>query len=563
MSNYQIGRFEASIVDGLKNGTLTDCFRWANRRRIIKNVVTAENESYSDVYHPWVREMHNSWAPFNYAMKGAQTGVTEVGINRAFYIIDKMKRDVLYVLPTNKVAVDFSKARFGSALAMSPYIASMFTDTNSVGLKMAGPNTLYIRGSRGDSNLVSVPVSELILDELDRMEQTQIELALTRLDGQLVKHVWGISTPTIPDFGIHKYYQGSTQEHFVFPCPCCSKKIELIWPDSVQICGEHATDIRCNDSYYKCTECGGRIEHQDKPNFLRKAWWEPFAVNANPDVRGFYINQLYSFTKTPGELVSHYFAGTGEEAAEIEFMNSRVGKPFIGNGARIDDTMLTNSIGGHSKQDARPTGNKNRRRIITMGVDRGKWNFVEVTEWFMEGGFDMNANATAKVLFETKFLDEHFDMTMDSLMQEWQVLGCVLDADPGEMEARRFARRFPGYVWLSRYRRGPTAKEIQVSEEDSGAPMATVDRSHWLSASLGRFKSDPTRIILPRDVSEEYKSHMKSLVSTYQKDKEGNPRLVFVNQNPNDHFAHARTYSEIALPLCAARETNRDITNYK
>ncbi len=563
MSDFQTDLFESAILDGMKNSTLTDCFRWANRRRIIKNIVTAESETYSDKYHPWVREMHNSWAPFNYAMKGAQTGVTEVGINRAFYIIDKMKRDVLYVLPTNKVAVDFSKARFGSALAMSPYIASMFTDTNSVGLKMAGANTLYIRGSRGDSNLVSVPVSELILDELDRMEQSQIELALTRLDGQLHKHVWGISTPTIPDFGIHKYFNGSTQEHFVFPCPCCGRKIELIWPDSVQICGEHATDIRCNESYLKCTECKGRIEHHEKPNFLAKASWESFAPNANPDVRGFYINQLYSFTKTPGELVSHYWNGVGDEAAEIEFWNSRVGKPFIGDGARIDDTMLANAIGQHSKQDPRPSGNKNRKRIITLGIDRGRWNYAEVTEWFMEGGFDMNANATCKVLFEHKFLDEHFDMTVDAMMREWQILGCVLDADPGPMEARRFARRFPGYVWLCRYRKGPTAKQIQITEDEDGAPMATVDRSHWLSSSLGRFKTDPTRIILPRDVSEEYKTHMKALTSTYQKDDDGNPRLIFVKQGDADHFAHARTYSEIALPLCAARETNRDITNYK
>lgn len=42
---------------------------------------------YSDKYHPWVREMHDSWAPFNWAMKGAQLGVTEVAINRALYTI--------------------------------------------------------------------------------------------------------------------------------------------------------------------------------------------------------------------------------------------------------------------------------------------------------------------------------------------------------------------------------------------------------------------------------------------------------------------------------------------
>ena len=560
MRELELGEFEASFVDGLKTRTLTSCSRWATRRRIMGGDF---NGAYSMKYHPWCREMHDSWAGFNYAMKGAQLGVTEVAINRAFYVIDKLKKNVLYVLPTTKTATDFSKARFSGALALSPYLRDMFTDANSVGIKQAGANTLYIRGSRGDSNLISIDVSELILDEVDRMDQKQVWLALERLSGQLTKHVWGISTPTIPDYGIDKLYAGSTQEHFMFKCPLCSVRTELVWPECIQICGEHVTDIRVRDSYLKCKECGGKLEHQDKPNFLANAWWEAFDKNANPDVRGFHINQLYSFTVQPWELVTAYFRGLGDELAQIEFHNSKLGKPFIGDGAKVDNAMLDRAVGGHAKNDPRPTGNKSRQRYITMGIDRGKWNFVEVCEWFIDGyGFDLNANATCKVLYEGKFLDEHFDMTVDALMREWQVLACVLDADPGPMEARRFARRFPGYVWLCRYRRGPTAKEIIVSEDEDRSPMATVDRSHWLAASLGRFKTDPSRISLPKDVSHEYREHMKALTSTYVRDDYGNPKLEFVKTGA-DHFAHARTYAEIALPLCAARETNKDITSFQ
>ena len=161
---------------------------------------------YSWKYHPWVREMHDSSASFNYAMKSAQAGVTEVAINRALYVLDKLRRDVLYVLPTALNASDFSKARFATALALSHKLAEIFTDTNTINLKQAGANTLYIRGSRGDSNLKSIPVSELFLDEIDEMDQKQIWLALERLSGQVHKHVWGISTPTIPNYGIHKLY---------------------------------------------------------------------------------------------------------------------------------------------------------------------------------------------------------------------------------------------------------------------------------------------------------------------------------------------------------------------
>ena len=143
-------------------------------------------------------------------------------------------------------------------------------------------------------------------------------------------------------------------------------------------------------------------------------------------------------------------------------------------------------------------------------------------------------------------------------MREWQVLTCVIDADPWILECRRFARRFPGHVYLCRYRRGVTAKEIAISDEGDDAPVITVDRSNWLSAALGRFKTDPSRIFLPCDVSMEYREHMKSLVGTYERDEFGNPIYVFKETGP-DHFAHARAYAEIALPLVAVQVTDKDV----
>lgn len=553
-----LGALRDSVVDGLKNRSLTSCYRWSTRRRIIQDVETNEPGQYSARLHPWVVAMHDSAASFNYAMKGAQLGVTEVAINRALYVIDKMKRDVLYVLPTATTASDFSKARFGGALSLSPYLQSMFTDTNAVNLKQAGSNSLYIRGSGGKGNLVSIPVSELFLDEVDRMEQKQVWLALERLSGKLKKCVYGISTPTIPDFGIHKLFMGSTQEHFVFKCPCCSRLTELIWPDCIEIVGEHVTDIRCAESYLKCKECKGRLEQQDKPNFLKNAYWEAMDKNANPDVRGFYINQLYSFTISPGELVVAHFRGTGDELAEKEFHNSKLGLPFIANGARVDDGMLNRSIREYSMNDDRPS---RAGRMITMGIDRGTWCHYVIRESFFDKmGIDLNANAQAKILAVGKFRDVDFDQRVDELMREWQVLACVVDPDPGREIARQFARRFAGYVWLCQYRAGKVAKEIVLSE-DGDVEIATVDRSAWLSITLGRFKSDPPRIVLPRDIPGEFLEHMKALVSTYTRDDLGNPVLDFINTKA-DHYAHALAYSEIALPLCASTQTSSDIKKF-
>lgn len=545
-----------TIADGLRDRTLTSCSRWAANRRVMSGDFAG---AYSWKHHPWVKELHDSWAPFNVAMKGAQLGVTEVAINRAFYIIDKMKRDVLYVLPTTLTASDFSKTRFGGALALSPYLKNLFTDTNSVGLKQAGSNSLYIRGSRGESNLVSIPVSELILDEVDRMQQKAISLALERLTGQLQKHVWAISTPTIPEYGIHKLYAKSTQEHFFFRCPSCSRRTELVWPECVEIIGESVNDQRCNDSFLKCKECKAKLPHEAKPDFLSRGEWEATVSNPNRDFRGFHVSQLYSFTVTPGELVVAHHRGFGDEFAAKEFNNSKLGLPYIGTGARVTDEMIDAAIRDHTTADDRPK--IGGQRFITLGADQGKTGYIVINEWLINGppGNDINAVALPKVVWFGKFGEDDWNL-LDDLMREWQVLYAVIDADPQINEARRFCKRFHGYAAVCRYRRGQSAKEIAVAEDDSGVPMLTVDRTNWLTATLGRFKSKPPRIQLPRDIAHDFREHLKSLVRTYERDEHGNPTATFVEIGP-DHFAHALNYAEIALPMAASITSGQDITN--
>lgn len=550
-----LANLKSSITEGLDTQTITSCSRWAIKRRIMGGDFSG---AYGFKWHPWCRGPHDSRASLNCCMKAAQTGLTEVGINRAFYILDVLKRDVLYVLPTATIATDFSKGRFGPALSLSPYIKSMFTDVNTVGLKRTSANTLYIRGSRGDANLISIPISELILDEMDRMDERKIEEAMERLSGQLRKCVWAISTPTLPNRGIHALYQTTTQEHFMFKCPCCNKWTELIWPDCIEIIGEAIYDPRCHESYLKCKECGGKLEHQDKPNWLKTGQWIVTEPNSDTDRRGFHINQLYSFTVSPGEIVIAHLRGLGNEAILTEFHNSKLGVPFISANAQVTDVKLDACIGTHTMTAARPK--RGGHRLITMGIDTGTWNYVEVSEFlFEELGRDVNTAAECKPLWMGKFHEDDAWEQFDRLMVEWQIIHCLIDADPYPYLARQFARRFPGYVTLTRFRRGVSQKEVNITKDPNKADMAVVDRTNWLDCALGRFHTN--RIKLPVDVPLEYRDHIKNLVRTYKQDENGNPVAEYVSLGP-DHYGFARCYSELALPFGASYVRGQDIKTF-
>ena len=547
------------MVSSLRTKTITSCSRWAQQRRIMGGDFSGP---FGFKYHPWAREPHDSLASFNVSMKAAQMGFTEIGINRAFYILDILRRDVLYVLPTSLNASDFSRSRFAPALNYSKYIKSMFTDINTVNLKQAGANTLYIRGSRGDSNLKSIPVSELILDEVDEMDQDQIWLAFERLSGQITQNIWAISTPTLPNRGIHKLYQSTSQEHFFFQCPHCSKKIELIWPESFELCGETVHDPDCAKSYLKCTECGHKLSHKQKPEYLTKGFWEPTVSNYDKDQRGFNVNQLYSFTVSPHKIAMAYLRGMGDEGAMSEFHKSKLGQPYIPDGGQVTDDKIDRCINtGYLSSDPRPL--RGGDQFITLGVDQGDWVHMVVTEWFFEEfSRDINVMAVAKNRWHGKFnakVEGSWDR-LDQVMAEWQVLHCIIDADPNTLEARRFAQRFPGYVTLCRYRRGIPQKDIQLTEDLNRVMMATVDRTNWLDCALGRFHVED-RIQLPGDTSLEYREHLKNLVRTYEKDDLGNLTATYVKTGA-DHFAHAQCYSEIALPLAASYVRGQDIKSF-
>jgi len=124
--------------------------------------------------------------------------------------------------------------------------------------------------------------------------------------------------------------------------------------------------------------------------------------------------------------------------------------------------------------------------------------------------------------------------------------------------AYEFACRFWGHVKLCFYGKSQQAKTISIDPDDSQHKI-TVDRTSWLDVALNRFHIDT--IALPNDTSLEYREQVQNLIKRYRKDASGNPIGEYISIGA-DHFAHARCYSEIALPLAASLTTNQNVRIY-
>lgn len=536
-----MGALRERVISGLKRKSITKVSEWAEMYRIMGPPFPGP---WSFTYHPWLREMCDSQAEVLVGRKAAQMGFTEVALNLTFATLDLEGSSVLYVLPSIKPdATDFSTSRFDPALEASEHLSKLFTDVKNTGHKRAGHANLYIRGSRSRSQMKSLPAAKVIFDEVAEMVQENITLAMERMSGQRKKQAFLLSTPTIARANIDAWYLDSDQRFFAFKCPRCGRFTELIFPDCLVITSDDYKSSEVRDSYLVCKECKGKLEHEQKQYWLKNGIWVPKYQNRNYE--GHSISQLYSSTVKPHELAVSYLKGQYNPEDEQEFFNSKLGLPHEVKGARVTETHIINCIikGGHK------SGPGKQNSLVTMGVDVGKWLHFEIVEWFVKdfNTVDINTAAVARVLEAGKVL--HFE-ELDRKMIEYKVNFGIGDAEPEGRKMLEFCQRFWGQFKRCRYVQGITGRQLNISKNQS-EHLISVDRTSWMDVALGRFKK--STIMLPADISEEYKHHVRAPVRVYKKDRNGNPTGRYVTEaNEADHFAHARTYCEIALPIAAS-----------
>jgi hypothetical protein len=542
-----LDQMREKISTGLKRRAITTCSKWAESYVVLGGSFPGP---FRTEHYPWMKGMLDSTARVNIGQKSAQMGYSVVALNKTLYTLDIERLSCLYLLPTKfPDATDFSSTRFNPMLEMSPHLASLFSDVKNINTKRAGSAALYIRGANSRSGLKSIPVSFIVFDEYDEMPEENIPLARERMSGQLKKQEWLISTPTAPEILINAEFLESTQEHFIFPCPSCSRHIEL-GEENLVVTADSILDTSIKDSHFICTQCKAVLPHAAKPDFLSKAQWIPLG-SKDYERRGFYINQLYSPTIEPFELAVAKLRALTNLHAEQEWYNSKLGLPHLTNGARVNDEQIEKAkhLGGGYTKGPRPA------KIITMGVDVGRVLHFVIAAWHVKQmGNDLNVMSQCQVLAEGSV--ESFDQ-LDRLIKDYQVYFTVIDSRPETRKAYEFAQRFFGRVKLCYYANNLKGSNAMNVPKEPGSHSVSVDRTSWMDMALGRFHNGT--IMLPRDISQEYREHVKSPMRLYKEDATGHPVGYYKNKGP-DHLGHAQTYAEIALPLAASLATNRDVS---
>jgi hypothetical protein len=331
----------------------------------------------------------------------------------------------------------------------------------------------------------------LLLDEVQEMTLSQIEKVSERLSASEYRYRLLGSTANWPGLDIHHFYKQGTQHRFHTKCPTCgaAKPLDDYFPACIKR-DEDRADMGLAAYRYVC-ENGHWIDDSQTGE------WIPH--NPGAAITSAHFHQLLSPDMTPGEIMEKFTTSTDKK----NFYNRVLGKPFM-DPNQIPVTMdhMMNCV-AHGKAAALEW--KTNSQESYMGIDQmGNHNVVVIKERLPDG-------RQAVVHLEEIYSVDPFERCSE-LMDKYAVAVCVVEINPNYNDAKRFAGRHPGRVFICNsfgaiaddmlvWGDAPKldVSERRTDEAERDRWTVRIDQFKCMSTSLARFTGKTPLCLFPDD----------------------------------------------------------------
>lgn len=286
-------------------------------------------------------------------IKPSQVGATEIGINLCAYTIDYNPARLLYVMPDETLAKDFSVDRLQKAFQATPSVAEKLKGSEkSKALAIRFPGGfIRLAGAQSPAKLASWAIPRVVMDEVDKYprwsgkEASPIELVIERTKNFPWRKILSMSTPTTEAGNIYQAYENSDVKYkYYVPCPECGhfQTLDfgnLKFPKGKD--GKYDVNEVEKQTYYECESCHAHIRDRHKMEMLRKGDWIPDNSRIkNPRRVGFALNSLYSPFVTFADVAIKFLSSKDDPALLMNFVNSWLGEPWRSKASKLETAMV-------------------------------------------------------------------------------------------------------------------------------------------------------------------------------------------------------------------------------
>jgi hypothetical protein len=315
-----------------------------------------------------------------------------------------------------------------------------------------------------------------------------------------------LSNPTLPDYSITAAFKETDQRYWLLKCEKCGEYtcLEDRFPDClITVKGQV---IRA------CQKC-----HSDlNPSIGQWVAKKPSVT----DKRGYHYSQLFSHFVDPTDIL-HQFRTTNNLA---DFYNLKIGVAYVEAENRLSVQEVLNLCGneGIASEDFGP---------CSMGVDQGRDLHVVIGK--------KHSHKADQIIHLGIYNDWE---ELDRLMRNFSVTRCVVDALPETRNARAFAQRHKGKIFLNYYNEHQKGSYAWNEKE----LIVSCNRTESLDASHKEIMDQS--IILPKEceITKEFAQHLHNVAKKLEEDEEtGSKRYIYVKLGA-DHLRHAFNYEAMA-----------------
>lgn len=545
-----------------QDGETMELLEWAQCHRSI------DDQPFSLERFKPLEAIYRDDHPAKVIIKPAQVGVSEYAITLAvwamvagFRIWSTVKKgiNVGYLFPTQSALRDFSKERFSGLKRETTYLAAIFDDNefDEVGFKQVGDSYLYLRGAWSVAGLKSFPADLLIFDEYDEMDPAAIQLGRKRVRQSVIKREVYVSTPTLPEVGIHALYLSSDQRVWEVECQECGQHNELDYFRDVRANGQsydawkrwNKEQIALSSWSVACPSCKGTLDR-----FGPGRW-----IARRPEVttlRGYHVPALCFPAVSLEEL--GLSAISKDPTVLTEFYRSDLGLPYTAAGSRVTVEMLLKLFAELDGGELPAT----QWTRVTMGVDVGA-----------EFHYRVDATGADGRRYCLAMGDVESWERVGVLMDQYSVRSCVVDAQPEHHGAKAFCERFKGRAKRAFYPKmsGQLFRVAQASAlpkgrmqkraekqlgktggDDIEPDVVNINRTMAMDAVFAEIAAG--EILMPESIVriEDVQKHLCAPVRVVTKDDNGQEMATWQHTTP-DHLFHASVYSMIALAILPRR----------
>lgn len=482
---------------------------------VVNNAIKTENGKLLDLSsHKYLFDIYADNSPLLCCLKAGQIGFSTMAIVKTLWLAHNRKLNIGYILPTSEMVEKFVGSKVNMMIQENKVFMDWVKDKDSIKQKQLGKNTIFYLGSQTDRSAIMLSLDLLVGDEYDKSPQDTLETYDSRLQHSEYKWKWLFSNPTIPDFGVHKFFQQSDQKMWHINHSCGSR---FIMDES---CIDYDLEI------YKCPKCQNIITQEE----IRQGMWLP---TAKGEWSGYWIPLWINPTVTAKEIAQKKH----EKTAEF-FANFVAGLPYIGTNNQISQSALDKCLSSEI--------NTQENRTI-IGIDTG--HNIYYTLMNKQGVFYYGYCASVAEN-KTPGYDPYDEI--DRLLGVVYKDGILVADQGGDLiGVRKLQAKYPGRVFLCQFTKATRNQQLVRWGENKEQGSVLADRNRVIQLTVDQINAGTLTINGTKEDWQPFFAHAMNIYRVKEIiGEESEPqygwRWVW-NRKGDDHWFLSLCYGLIGL----------------